>query len=104
MAKNPVEVAGIRGCSAVEIEVARRALLEPEAVMLRRVLEELWCFFEHVLTRFGVLLLERVLNVVLHRLPPCLPTVPTRARCRRRIRLRDIGIRFAQVGGGGRLG
>ncbi len=35
--------------SAVEVKVARRALLEPEPVMLRRVLEELRCLLEHVL-------------------------------------------------------
>ena len=39
--------------SAVEVEVLRRALLEPEPVVLRRVLQELRCLLEHVLVLAG---------------------------------------------------
>src|SRR5579875_491526 len=44
---------GLPTASAVEIEVARRALLEPETVVIGGVLEELGGFLEHVLVVGG---------------------------------------------------
>src|SRR5205807_8410182 len=38
----------LRACSAVEIEVARRFLLEPQPVVVRRLLQELRRFLEYV--------------------------------------------------------
>src|SRR3954454_906144 len=35
--------------SAVEVEIARRALLEPEPIVLGRLLQELGCLLQHVL-------------------------------------------------------
>jgi hypothetical protein len=59
--------------SALEVEVARWALLEPQTVVVRCVLEKLRCFLEYVLLggrvlesgRVAVLLGERVLNTPL---------------------------------------
>ena len=39
------------GGLAVEVEVARRALLEPQPIVLGRVLEELGCLLEYILAR-----------------------------------------------------
>ena len=53
---------------AVEVEVARRALLEPEPVVIRRVLEELGRLLQHVLVdwcRLVVLVGRRRLDVEL---------------------------------------
>ena len=43
-----------RGPRASELEVARRLLLEPEPVVLRRLLEELGRLLQHVLAAFSV--------------------------------------------------
>src|SRR4051794_27862390 len=53
-----------RGALLVEVEVARGALLEPEPVVLRRLLEELRRLLEDVLT-LGLVLLEGELRAVL---------------------------------------
>src|SRR5579871_6863724 len=39
----------VRAALTVEVEVARRALLEPQSVMVRRVLEEVGRLLEHVI-------------------------------------------------------
>src|SRR5581483_4362175 len=51
--------------SAVEIEVARRLLLEPEAVVIRRVGKELGGLLQHVLVRLLVFVGQRPLDVEL---------------------------------------
>src|SRR5436309_621980 len=57
-----------RASLTVEIEVPRRALLEPQPIMIRRVLEELGRLLEHVLALClvpGVLILHAVLRRLL---------------------------------------
>src|SRR5947209_3896841 len=57
-----------RGCSAVEVEILRRLLLEPEAVVVGRVLEEFGRLLEYVLFVLATLAGGGTLHVVLDRL------------------------------------
>src|SRR5580692_10999959 len=74
MEQKPVEMQVIRPPastrrpdSAVEVEVLRRLLLEPQPIVVRRVLQELRRLLEHVFSLRAVVLLrtECVLDVVL---------------------------------------